>query len=296
MTFFDTLTAITCLRSSHLDILIVCVHTDLLKSYASLESRLLHLCTQPNEINHHLLQNGQSGGNLTNERYIPNFVASCKIEGHEGQMATLRLTPGQSIVAQPGSLVYMSDGIQYKTQNIRVQNWAAGEPLGSTIYTFQPKKDDPVAGTIVLAPTFPSKIFSIDLSTYGGTIIAERGAFLFSDLGAKLYGYSIGGGASFFSREGLVMQRIVGQGKVFLNADGVLVQRQLKAGEKIRVSSGNICAYEFSVKLKLERVKGFANIFFSGEGLFMSTLEGPGTVWLESQPWTETAASLAHQG
>ena len=60
------------------------------------------------------------------------------------------------------------------------------------------------------------------------------------------------------------MQRIVGQGKEFLNAGGVLVQRQVKAGEKIRVSSGNTCAYEFSVKLKLERVKGFANIFFSG--------------------------------
>lgn len=72
------------------------------------------------------------------------------------------------------------------------------------------------------------------------------------------------------------MQRIVGTGKVFLNADGVLIQRSLAVGEKIRVSSGNIAAYQSSVKLKLERVKGFANIFFSGEALFMSTMEGPG--------------------
>lgn len=134
------------------------------------------------------------------------------------------------------------------------------------------------------------------MPTYGGTIIAERGAFLFSDESVKRFGYSVGVATGLFSGEGLVMQRIHGQGKVFLNADGVLIQRQLRAGEKIRVSSGNLCAYQYGVKLKLELVKGLANIFFSGEGFFMSTLEGPGTVWLESQPWTETAHSLAHQG
>lgn len=271
-------------------------YTDLLTANSRLEGRVLYLCTKPNEINHYLLQDGNSGSNLTNEHYIPGFAASCKIEGHEAQMATLRLTRGQSIVAQPGTLVYMSEGIQFKTTIGYVGRWAAGEPLGSTKYTFEPKGDDTVAGTLALAPSFPSKIFAIDLPTYGGTIIGERGAFLFSDETVKLFGYSVGGAKSLFSGEGLVMQRIVGKGKAFLNADGVLMQGYLKAGEKIRVSSGNIAAYQFGVKLKLERVKGFANIFFSGEGLFMTTLEGPGTVWLESQPWTETAASLAHEG
>jgi uncharacterized protein (TIGR00266 family) len=261
-----------------------------------MEQRILHLCTPRNEVDRNSVM-ATTSGKLKNEYYIPHFASSCKIEGHEAQMATVRLSPGQKIKAQPGSLVYMSDGIQYATTvSGGIGRFASGEPLGVTTYSYKPTAWDDVAGTLALAPSFPSKIFAVDLDAYGGQIIAERGAFLFSDETVKLFGYSPGGGTGFFGGEGLRMQRLAGTGKVFLNADGVLIQRRLKTGEKIRVSSGNIAAYQFGTKFKLECVKGFANIFFSGEGLYISTLEGPGTVWLESQPWTETAASLAHDG
>lgn len=270
----------------------------LLKAYSSSDERVLHLCTKPQEIhaNQIMTTSTSTTTNLTNEYYVPNFGASCKIEGHEAQMATVRLLPGQTFKAQPGTMVYMSEGINFTTSIGGIGRFAAGEPLGVTTYTFQPKGSDTVAGTVALAPSFPSKIFAIDLPTYGGTIIAERGAFLFGDETVSLFGFTPQGAAGFFSGEGVRMQRIKGTGKVFLGADGVLIQRRLRAGEKLRVSTGNLAAYQFGMKMKLERVKGFANIFFSGEGLFVTTLEGPGTAWLESQPWTETAASLAHQG
>ena len=260
----------------------------LLKDSAFTDGRILVLRSKPTEV--------RAGGTETNEhRY--DFCASTVVQGHEAQMATVRLLPGQKVVAQPGAMVHMSEGIQTETTiGAMVRRVAAGERLGMTAYTYESTKSDNVAGTVAFAPDFPSKIFAINLDDYGGRIIAGRGAFVFGDARVQLFAYFPGVGTGLFGGEGLAMQRLVGQGNVFLAADGVIIQRKLKAGERIRVSSGNIAAYEIGVKYELERIKGFKNIFFGGEGLFTSTLTGPGTVWLESQPWMETFYSLTHRG
>lgn len=41
-----------------------------------------------------------------------------------------------------------------------------------------------------------------------------------------------------------------------------------------------------------EMVKGFANILFGGEGLFLSTLTGPGKVWLQTMSASELARRI----
>ena len=48
-----------------------------------------------------------------------------------------------------------------------------------------------------------------------------------------------------------------------------------------------------TVDFDITRVKGLKNIFFSGEGLFLGTVKGPGKVWLQSMPLANIANKIA---
>lgn len=86
------------------------------------------------------------------------------------------------------------------------------------------------------------------------------------------------------------MQKITGPGKVFLEIDGNVIKKELQAGEKLKVDNGYVAAMTENVKLDIETVKGMKNIVFGGEGLFLTTLEGPGTVYLQSMPIAKLAS------
>jgi len=42
-------------------------------------------------------------------------------------------------------------------------------------------------------------------------------------------------------------------------------------------------------------IKGFANVFAGGEGLFITTLTGPGVVWLQGQPPQRMISEIARR-
>ena len=88
------------------------------------------------------------------------------------------------------------------------------------------------------------------------------------------------------------MQKITGPGKVFLEIDGSVVKKELQAGEKLKVDNGYVAAMTKDVKLNIETVKGMKNIVFGGEGLFLTTVEGPGTVWLQTMPISKLSSLL----
>ena len=88
------------------------------------------------------------------------------------------------------------------------------------------------------------------------------------------------------------MQKITGPGKVFLEIDGELVKKELQAGEKLKVDNGYVAAMTQGVDLDIETVPGLKNIVFGGEGLFLTTVKGPGTVWLQSMPMSKLASML----
>ena len=95
-----------------------------------------------------------------------------------------------------------------------------------------------------------------------------------------------------FGGEGFVLQKYTGQGQAFLELDGTIVEKELAPGEKIKVDTGNIAFFEARVGYSAEMVKGFANILFGGEGLFLSTLTGPGKVWLQTMSASELARRI----
>ena len=155
------------------------------------------------------------------------------------------------------------------------------------IYTAE--KDDV---EIAFSSSFPGKILEFDLSQ-GETIIAQKKAFLCAESTVDIaMHFRKKLGAGFFGGEGFIMQKITGPGKVYLEIDGEVVKKELKAGEKIKVDNGYVAAMEAGVKLDITTVPGLKNIMFGGEGLFLTTVEGPGTVWLQSMPISKLASLL----
>ena len=163
----------------------------------------------------------------------------------------------------------------------------AGESLFMNIYTAE--KDDV---EIAFSSSFPGKILEFDLSQ-GETIIAQKKAFLCAESTVDIaMHFRKKLGAGFFGGEGFIMQKITGPGKVYLEIDGEVVKKELQAGEKLKVDNGYVAAMESGVKLDITTVPGLKNIMFGGEGLFLTTVEGPGTVWLQSMPISKLAGLL----
>lgn len=207
-----------------------------------------------------------------------------KIIGETLPAVICKLKEGEAIVTENGGMSWMDEGIEMKTTTNGglmkgIGRAFAGESIFMNEYTA--KKDDVEIG---FSSCFPGKILEYDLEE-GATIIAQKRAFLCSqntvDISIKFRKKL---GAGFFGGEGFIMQKFTGPGKVFLEIDGAVVRKELQAGEKLKVDNGYVAAMTENVKLDIETVKGVKNIVFGGEGLFLTTVEGPGTVWLQTMP------------
>lgn len=186
----------------------------------------------------------------------------------------------------------MDDGIEMKTTtNGGIMKGLgrafAGESIFMNLYTAE--KDE---AEIAFSSSFPGQILEFDLKE-GESIVAQKRAFLCSEKTVNIkMQFRKKLGAGFFGGEGFIMQKITGPGKVYLEIDGNVIKRELADGEKIKVDNGYVAAMSENVKLDIETVKGMKNILFGGEGLFVTTLKGPGTVYLQTMPVSKLASLL----
>lgn len=137
-------------------------------------------------------------------------------------------------------------------------------------------------GTVGLGADFPAKIVRLSLDDYGGSLVAQRGAYLASNPTVDIQmEFTRTFSAGFFGGQGFILQRLRGDGDVLVKAGGALVEKELQEGEVLRVTSGSIVAFESSVQYDVQMMKGVKNVMFGGEGLFITSLRGPGKVWLQ---------------
>lgn len=204
-----------------------------------------------------------------------------EIFGDNLPAVTIQLTPGESIYTQSGGMAWMSEGVQMET-NARggvmkgLARMFTGESLFMATYTASRPGD-----SITLASSFPGCILPLEI---GHTdYIIQKSAFLCAQPEVELsveFTRSLSSG--LFGGEGFMLQRLHGNGLAFLEIDGSHREVDLGPGERIRVNTGNVAVFESSVQYTVETVKGFKNILFGGEGLFLTVLEGPGRVWLQT--------------
>lgn len=215
-----------------------------------------------------------------------------RIIGDSLPVVVCKLNKGEAIITENGGMSWMSEGMKMTTTTNGgimkgLGRALAGESLFMNIYTAE--KDD---CEIAFASSFPGQILEYDLKQ-GETIIAQKRAFLCAENTVDIsMHFRKKLGAGFFGGEGFVMQKITGPGKVYLELDGNVVKKELQPGEKLSVDNGYVAAMTQTVDLDIESVKGVKNIVFGGEGLFLTTVKGPGTVWLQSMPVSKLAGLL----
>ena len=213
-----------------------------------------------------------------------------KIVGEDLPVVVCKLKAGETVLTENGGMSWMDNDITMKTTtNGGIMKGLGRALAGESIFmnTYTAEKDDV---EIAFASSFPGEILEYDLKE-GETIIAQKRAFLCAENTVDIsmhFRKKIGAG--FFGGEGFIMQKMTGPGKVFLEIDGSLVKKELKAGEKLKIDNGHLAVMTSGVDLNIETVKGVKNIVFGGEGLFLTTLQGPGTVWIQSMPVSKLAS------
>ena len=227
-----------------------------------------------------------------------------EIHGEEMQFVEVELDPGESVVAEAGSMMYMGEGIEMETifgdgsaQQTTVMDklvgagkrLLTGESLFMTIFSNQGSGKSRAA----FASPYPGKIIPVDLGLHGGALICQKDAFLCAARGVSVsIAFQKRVGTALFGGEGFIMQRLEGDGLAFVHAGGTIIERQLGAGERLRVDTGCLVALETSVTYDIEFVGGVKSAIFGGEGFFFARLEGPGKVWLQSLPFSRLAGRI----
>ncbi|MCI8873633.1 MAG: TIGR00266 family protein [Lachnospiraceae bacterium] len=200
---------------------------------------------------------------------------------------------GETMYTQSGGMAWMSEGVSMDS-NMRgglgksIGRMFSGESLFMATY-----KAERPGSMIAFASTVAGEVLPVDVGACGG-MICQKGAFLCAEETVNLsVALTKKMSAGFFGGEGFILQDISGKGMVFLEIDGNKVEKQLAPGEVIKVDTGNVVAFEKTVKYEVETVKGLKNIFFGGEGLFLTKLTGPGRIVLQTQNFNEFAGRIA---
>ncbi|GIQ70222.1 TIGR00266 family protein [Xylanibacillus composti] len=224
-----------------------------------------------------------------------------EIYGSEMQYVEIALDPGESVIAEAGSMMMMESDIRMETifgdgsgseHGLMGKLMGAGkrlltgESLFMTVFTNEGRHKEKVA----FASPYPGRIIPVDLTTLSGRIICQKDAFLCAAKGVSLgIAFQKRIGVGFFGGEGFIMQKVEGDGLAFLHTGGTVTERVLGPGEMIRVDTGCLVALTHGVDYDIEFVKGIKTALFGGEGLFFATLRGPGRVWLQSLPFSRMA-------
>ena len=232
-------------------------------------------------------------------------VVDYEIKGAEMQFVEVELDPGEAAVGEAGSLFFMDAGISMDTvfgdgsgaggggffgKLLGAgKRLVTGESLFTTVYTNQGRQKLRVA----FAAPYPGKILAMDLRQLGGLLICQKDAFLCAARGVSLgihfqQKLSVG----FFGGEGFVMQKLEGDGLAFVHAGGSILRRELQPGQTLMVDTGCLVAYTPNVSFEIQYVGKIKTAMFGGEGLFLAKLVGPGTVWLQSLPFSRLASRV----
>ena len=237
---------------------------------------------------------------------MPMDVVDYEIKGAEMQFVEIELDPGEAAVGEAGSMMFMDAGIAMDTvfgdgsQNAAAsglfgkllgagKRLVTGESLFTTVYTNQTAAKARVA----FAAPYAGKIMAMDLRTLGGTLICQKDAFLCAARGVSLGIFfqrklSVG----FFGGEGFIMQRLDGDGLAFVHAGGTVLKRELQPGQTLFVDTGCLVAMTPTVNFEIQYVGKIKTALFGGEGLFFAKVSGPGTVWLQSLPFSRLASRI----
>lgn len=230
-----------------------------------------------------------------------------RIIGDDIQLVEIELDPRETVIAEAGTMMYMDSQIRFETkmgdgsdpnQGLMAKLLSAGtrvltgESLFVTHFTNQGGSKQRVA----FAAPYPGKIVPVELSHLGGSLIVQKDGFLCAAKGTKIsitLNRRIGSG--LVGGEGFIMQKLEGDGKAFMHAGGTVIERRLN-NESLKIDTGCIVGYTPGIDFNIETSGNLRSMIFGGEGIFLATLSGTGTVWLQSMPIRKLIQAISPYG
>lgn len=223
------------------------------------------------------------------------------IYGEEMQYVEIELDPQEIVIAEAGSFMMMDNGIQMETifgdgsnqqSGLFDKLLSAGKRVltGASLFMTAYSNQNYGKSKVSFAAPYPGKIIPLDLRQYDGKFICQKSSFLCAAKGVSIsLEFSKKLGAGFFGGEGFIMQKIEGDGLAFVHSGGTLAKKELAAGQVLKVDTGCIVGFTKDIDYDIEFIGGIKNSIFGGEGLFFATLRGPGTVYVQSLPFSRLA-------
>lgn len=201
------------------------------------------------------------------------------------------LNEGETVVTQSGAMAWADEDIEMSTNAEGGLLKSLGRMFSGASLMFVRHTAQRDGSRITFSASFPGTIreFKVDedheyFAQKSAFLVAEEGVNIDASVNKKFWAGLLGG-------EGFILQKFTGEGSMLAEIDGSVVELELEAGESIKVETGHVALFESSVTYDVESVSGFKNVFFGGQGLFLTTLTGPGKVWLQ----TLTAQDMAQK-
>ncbi len=229
-----------------------------------------------------------------------------EIIGAEMQLVEIELDPGETVIAEAGAMTFMEEGIDFDTrmgdgsdpgQGIMGKLFSAGKRMitGESIFTTHFSNEGTHKSTVGFSAPYPGSIIALNMAEIGQRIVCQKDAFLCAALGTRVdITFNRKLGAGLFGGEGFILQSLEGDGMAFIQAGGTVIEKKLN-GETLRMDTGCLVGFAGDIDYDIARSGGLKSMVFGGEGLFLATLKGRGTVWLQSLPFSRMADRiLAH--
>jgi uncharacterized protein (TIGR00266 family) len=233
-----------------------------------------------------------------------SHIIDYEIFGNEMQYVVVTLDHGETVIAEPGGMMFMTPGIDMQTvfgdPNKAKSGFfdklkTAGKRLLTGESMFMSTFTNTAGGRqqIAFAAPYPGKIIAFDLARLGGEVIVQKDSFLAAAKGTDIgIAFQKKIGVGLFGGEGFIMQRLTGDGIAIVHAGGTLMEKDLAPGEMLKIDTGCVVGFTPSISYDIQFVGGFKNTLFGGEGLFFATLTGPGHIWLQSLPFARLAGRV----
>ena len=230
-------------------------------------------------------------------------VIDYKIIGHDMQAVEVELDPQETVIAEAGTMNWMSEGISFETRmgdgseaegGFFGKIMAAGKRAitGESVFLTHFTNEDGGKQHVTFSAAYPGQIVPVDLSANGGRLICQKDAFLCAAKGTKLdIAFTKKLGAGFFGGEGFILQDLSGDGMCFIHACGTVVKKELN-NSSMRVDTGCLVGFSGNINYDISMAGGLKTMAFGGEGVFLAELSGTGTVWLQSLPFARLAESI----
>lgn len=226
-----------------------------------------------------------------NYYHVDSASMKYTITGDNLQMVNIEVQPGEIVYSTAGAMSYMTGNMTLEAK-AKEGVWGSIKRslTGASLFLVKYEANGG-AGVVGLSQKAPGKIMDIDISK--GNWFVQKSGYLASEENVLLeMAFQKKLSSALFGGEGLIVQKVSGNGIVFVGGCGDLIVKDLAPGEIIKVSTSNVVAWQESVAYDISSIGGVKNALFSGEGLFVSTLTGPGRVVLQSMTLGDLAMAL----